>query len=61
MNSNTKTMKFVIDIVTVDGVHTVIVSKVSFFGLVKTEVQRATNTRAQYALTSAFKGLLPKK
>ena len=53
-------MKYVIDIVTVDGNHTIIVSKVSFFGLVKTEVGRATNTRAQYALTSAFKGLLPK-
>ena len=52
--------KFIVEqIVDNKGVITINVYNKSFFG--KKLIQSATDTRAQYALTKAFKGLLSKK
>ena len=52
--------KFIVEqAVDAKGIITISVYKKSFFG--KKLIQSATDTRAQYALTKAFKGLLSKK
>lgn len=52
--------KFVVEqIVSAEGIVTINVYRKGFF--TKTLVGTGTDTRAQYALTKAFKGLLSKK
>ena len=52
--------KFIVEqLVNEKGIITISVYTKTFFG--KKLVQQASDTRAQYALTKAFKGLLSKK
>ncbi len=52
--------KFIVEVISNDeGVHTISVYKKHWF-LGKTLLKTGVDTRSQYALTRAFKGLLPK-
>ena len=54
-----KTKRYIVEIVSDgEGIHKVSLYRKSFFG--KKFIQGATDTRAQNALTKAFKGLLPR-